>query len=450
LCAPGEKPEFSLFSWFSMLFFTTMAASIMVWGFVEPTFYYSNPPYGIEAFSSAAYEWSLLQTFFHWGPNAYSCYIPFAVGIAYTLHVRKDPHLRVSAACKNIIGEKRANGTFGKVLDIFVMFGILGGMSTSFGMAVPVVLEGVAHITGLEPSPMLMGVLLVLWTLVFGVSVYRGLEKGIKVLSNFNAIVAAIFIAIVLVLGPTLFIFKMFVNTSGMYFQNVFRMSTFMDPIDNTGFVEGWTVFYWAWYLGFATAVGVFVARISRGRTIRQVVIGCTAAISLSAWIIQAIFGSYVINLEMTGVLAVSEIIKEFGTNRAVLEIIKTLPFGNFIVFMHTLLLFTFVATSLDSTSFTLATMSTAKLKGDEEPLTRIKLLWAVMLLTITGTLAAIGGLGAIQVSAIVSSLPLVGVCLLLLVALVKMLKEDLPMENQNLIVIDYAKKMEEKKTNRV
>lgn len=430
LSAPDEEPQFSLLSWFSMIFFTAYAAGIMIWGFVEPAFYYSNPPYGFEAFSSGAYEWSLVQAMFHWGPQGYTVYIPFAVGIAYVLHVRKEPYARVSNSCKRIIGEKRANGIFGKVLDAFVLFGIIGGISTSFGMAAPSVVQGISYMTGMEPTTGLMIGVLVVWTLVFGVSVYRGLEKGIKVLSHFNAILAAIFVTLVFVLGPSLFMLKMLVNSSGLYLDNVIRMSTFMDPISNTGFVESWTVFYWAWYLGFAVAVGIFIAKISKGRTIREVVIGTTVVLSLSGWIIQVIFGSYVIDLELNGVVAVSQILQNFGQDKAVLEILKTLPFSNIVIFLHTLLVFTFVATTLDSTAFTCASVASIQLKGDEEPSRINRVMWAVILLGVAGTLAAIGGLSAIQVSTVVASVPLMGILALQTIALIKMLREDFPIKD--------------------
>ena len=425
LCASGEKAQFSLFSWFCMLFFATMAASIMVWGFIEPTFYYTKPPYEMIPFSNKAIEWSLMQTMFHWGPQAYSLYVPFAVGIAYVLHVRKKPHLRVSAACETIIGTKLSKGPFGKLLDIFVIFGILGGMSTSFGMAVPVIIEGFSYITGIEKTLGLMIGVLISLTFVFGITVFRGLEKGIKALSHFNLILATVFITGILMLGPTVFTLKMFVNSIGLYINNFPRMLTFLDPIANQGFVESWTVFYWAWYLGFATSIGIFVAAISKGRTIREVAIGTTVIIALCAWALQAVFSSYTINLEMTGVLKVSEIISEFGQNRAVVEIVKTLPFGRIWVGLHTLLLFIFVATSLNSTSYTLATMGTKQLKGDEEPTNKAKILWIITLLTVTGTLTLIGGLEAIQVGSVLASVPLMGIVILLVLSVRKMLKED-------------------------
>ncbi len=444
LCAPGEKPQFSVFTWFSMIFMTTMAASIMVWGFVEPVYYFKSPPYGLEPFSNAAYEWALTQTMFHWSPVPFSCYVPFSVGIAYMLHVRKKPFFKVSTACEPIIGKRIANSWIGKVIDILVLFGVIGGMSTSFGMAVPVVQQGFCSLIGVEPSPAIMAGLLVVWTLVFGISVYRGLEKGIAVLSNFNIILASIFIALVAIVGPTILMLKMFVNSGGQMMQNIIRMSTFMDPIEKTGFVEGWTVFYWAWYLGFATAVGLFIGRISKGRTVREVVFGSTIAISACVYIIQTVFGVYVINLQISGTLDVAKILSEVGTNGAVLEIIKSMPMGGLMLFLHTLLLFTFVATSLDSTAFTCSSISTIQLSGDEEPATAVKLLWAVILLAVTGTLAAIGGLNAIQVSSLVFSVPLMGISLILGMAIVKMLNEDFPMQRDSFLTVDYLKKKEE------
>jgi len=442
LCAPGEKPAFSIFGWFSMIFMTTMAASIMVWGFIEPAYYFKSPPFGIEAFSNEAYEWALTQTMFHWSPIPYSIYVPFSVTLAYFIHVRKMQFFKVSQACIGVIGEKNANGLVGKIIDILVLFGVIGGMSTSFGMAIPVVLAGVSKITGGDPeSTGMMVILMASWILVFGVSLYRGLDKGIKVLSNFNVIIGFVFVGLVFVLSDSIFALKMGVTSLGQMIQNLPILTTNMDPIANTGFVEGWTVFYWAWYVGFAAAVGLFISKISKGRTIREVVFGSTVAISAGVFIIQIIFGSYVIDLQISGVFDVATALKDLKSQEVVLKIIETLPMGTFMVVMHTLLLFTFVATSLDSTAFTCASLSTVKLQSDEEPATKNKMVWAVILLVLTGTLATIGGLSAVQVSALVVSAPLLIITLILCIALVKVLKEDYPSSDDEFIYIDYENK---------
>ena len=442
LCQPGEKAPFSMFSWFSMIFMTTMAAGIMVWGFIEPAYYFKSPPFGLEAFSKEAYEWALAQTMFHWSPIPYSIYVPFAVTLAYFIHVRKMEIFKVSQACVGIIGEKNANGALGKFIDILVLFGVIGGMATSFGMAVPNVLEGISKTTGGDAnSTGMLVVLMVAWILVFGVSLYRGLDKGIKVLSNFNVIIGFIFVGLIFVMSNSIFALKMGVTSLGIMIQNLPIMTTNMDPVETTGFVEGWTVFYWAWYVAFAAAVGLFVSKISKGRTIREVVFGSTVAISAGVFLIQIIFGSYVIDLQITETLDVAKALGELSSQGAVLAIVETLPMGSFMVIMYTLLLFTFVATSLDSTAFTCAALSTKKLKSDEEPDTKNKMVWAVILLALTGTLATIGGLSAVQVSSLVVSAPLLVITLILCMALVKALNEDHPQSDDEFIYIDYKNK---------
>lgn len=446
LCAPGEQAQFSVASWFCMIFMTTMAASIMVWGFVEPSYYYTSPPHGLEPFSDEAYVWSLTQTMFHWSPVAYSIYVPFSVTLAYFIHVRKKDVFRVSQACSVAIGEKNANGWVGKVIDILILFGVIGGMSTSFGLAVPVVLEGVGRVTGIDPDStgLLVG-LMSAWLMVFGVSLYRGLDGGMKLISSFTAVIGITFVGLIFILGDSVFALKMGINSLGQMLQNLISMTTFMDPISKTGFVESWTVFYWAWYTGFAAAVGLFIAKISRGRTIREVVFGSTVAISAGVYIIQITFGSYTIDQQISGVFDVAASITSIGTSATVLGIVETLPFGGFMAAMHAILLFAFVVTSLDATAFTCANLSSIRLKSDDEPAINSKLTWAVILMLLTGTLTIIGGLSAVQVSSLIVSVPLVFIAGILVVSLIKMLNEDFPVTDDKFIYVDYKTKSEER-----
>lgn len=432
MCAQGEKPAYSLPSWFAMLFFTTMASSIMIMPFINAMKFIDNPFMGMTAGSSEAYEWATTVSMFLYGPHGYSSYVIFAVGVAFVVHYKKSDKFKVSEVCAPVIGERNANGKLGKVIDVMVLFGVLGGVCTSFGLAVPVVLNGFCALTGMEQSTGLMVAVLLAWTCVFGISVTLGVDKGIKRLSNFNAIMVFVFVFAILIFGPTLFIIKNGMNSFGLMLQNYPRLLFWTDPIEQTGYVEANHIFYYAWFIGFATTTGTFLGKISKGRSVREIVFGSTLAISLCCWIIIAVFGSFSVNLQANGIMDISAVLNELGQNATVIQIVSHLPvLGKLAVVLHTLLLFTFIATTLDSTALNLASMTSVKITGDQEPALANKFFWVFTILILTGFLMVIGGLSVVNVCTTVCSLPMIAVMIIVMMSVIKMFKREFAVDKK-------------------
>ena len=421
---PEDEPEFPYWSWVAMLFCAGIGIAIVNWAFVEPIYYLSGPPFGVKAMSPEAAEWAGVYGQFHWGITPWAFYALLTFPIGYSVYVRKQPHLTLSTASRGILGD-RADGWIGKLLDVVVIFGIVGGVGTSLGLAVPLVSELFSEMLGVENTFGLNIVILLIWTAMFSISVYRGLAKGIRVLSEINMYLAFVLLFFVLAVGPTVFILSMWSNSFGLMVSDFFRLSFYLDPITKGGFPEGWTVFYWAWWIAYGPMMGLFVARISKGRTIRQIVIGELFWGSMGCWLFLAIWGGYTIHVTYNEIVPSVQILNEQGMPAAILSVLKTLPGSKIVLPFYTLLCFIFLATTLDSSAYTLASVSTKELTGEEEPARWNRLFWAFLLAFVGVGLLAVGGLKAVQLSSIIVALPLMPVMVILCLSLMKWLQED-------------------------
>lgn len=421
---PEDRPEFSEFAWAAMMFTAGIGIGLVSWAFVEPVFYLSTPPLGIEPNSTEAMEWAHMYGQFHWGFVPWAFYAVPAVPVAYMLYVREKPSLRISAACEDVLGEG-SRRRWGPLIDTLVIIGLLGGAGTSLGLGVPLVSAFVSAILGVPDTLLVRLAVLGVWTLMFGASVYRGLHRGISILSDINIVLAILILVFILVTGPAVFILSLSTNSLGLILDNFPRMSFWLDPIKQGGFPEAWTLFYWAWWISYAPMMGLFFGRISRGRTIRQLVLGTIIWGSLGCCSFLAICGGYALNLELTGALPVSAILADQGIPATVVAIVQSMPMGSVMLLLFTFLSFVFLATTLDSAAFVLASISTRDLPGDQEPAQLNRLVWAFVLAFIAVGLLIVGGLKTVQSITVITALPLVPVLLLLVVSLLRALKKD-------------------------
>jgi len=419
-----DKIEFSNFSYVSMLFCAGFGIGAMVWGFIENAYYFKSPPFGLVAGSYAAGEYGIAYTLFHRGFAAWAIYCLPAIPIAYSVYVRKMPFLRLSAACEGLIGDK-SKGWVGKLIDILAVFGVVGGVGTSLGLGVPLVSACFSEIFGIPDDMFLKIIVLVLWTALFAASVYRGLKKGIKMLSNINMYLGIAFVVFILLAGPTLFTIKSFTNSCSIYFSDFFRMHLWMNPNKVGGFSESWTAFYWAWWIAYAPMMGLFVARISKGRTIRNVIISELVWGLLGGWFLYAVLASYGSYLNINGILDISAMLKASGQPTTIITILQTLPLSGLVMIVFTILCFVFLATTLDSSAFILASVCSQDIKGTEEPSLWHRMFWAFMLSVVAIALMLVGGLKPLQLSSVIVAVPLMVVLGMMFWSLLKWLKQD-------------------------
>jgi BCCT family betaine/carnitine transporter len=426
---PEDKPEFSTYAWASMIFCAGIGIAIVYWAFIEPVYYLNSSILHVDPTTQKGLLGELAGMYgqFHWGITPWAIYALPTFPIAYAIHVKKIPALRLSAACRGIIGNK-ADGPLGKLIDIVVIFGMIGGVGTSLGLAVPLGTALVANMTGLPESFSLQIIILLVWTALFTVTVWAGLKKGIAKLASLNTYIAYFLLIYVFIIGPTTFILNTWCNSLGLMLSDFFKLSLWTDPISNGGFPEGWTVFYWAWWVAYAPMMGLFVARISKGRTIRQVVFGELVYGSLGCWVFFAIWGGYAIHLQTSGALDVYSILKESGwsNNVTIVAILNAMPGAKYIFIpVFTILCSIFLATTLNSAAYTLSSQVTKNITGDQEPPRWNRTLWGLLLGLLALGLLSTGALKAVQLSSIIVALPLIPVLLLMIFSLMKWLNED-------------------------
>ena len=424
LGGPNDAPEFSYFSWVAMIFAGGIGIAIVNWAWVEPIYYFTSPPFDVEASSNAAAEWALTYGQFHWGFTPWAFYCLPAIPIAYSMYVHNRPGVRLSVASRGVLG-RHSDGWIGSILDSVVVFGIVGGVGTSLGLAVPLVSQLVSGLFGVAPSFMLdVGVLLV-WTAIFSASVWFGLAKGIRILSDINVWLAIFLLAFTFLVGDSLFMVEGWVNSLGKMTSHFVEMSLWTDPVGDSTFWQDWTVFYWAWWIAYAPMMGLFVARISRGRTIRELIIAEMVFGALGCWVFFAIWGGYALELQISGALDVAGILDDGGIPAAVEAILNTLPFSEVITGVFILLCFIFLATTLDSSAYVLASVTSRKLSGYQEPRRSIRLTWAFLIAGVGVALIQLGGLKAVQTSTIVVALPMIPVLGILTWSLIRWLRQD-------------------------
>ena len=429
-----EEPEFKTASWAAMLFCGGIGASILYWGAIEWAYYYQNPPFQLEPGSEEAVRWAATYGVFHWGPIAWCIYLVPAVPIAYFFYVRKQPVLKVSAALMPVIGEARSHGWIGKVIDVLFIFGLLGGGATTLGLAAPLITEGSHYLFGTPKTTETQIVVLLLCTCIFGYSAYAGMEKGIKVLSNINFWGALGLLAFILAAGPTIFMLETGLDSLGRMLSNFFIMATWAEPFGGYGtfkdthFPQDWTIFYWAWWLVFAPSMGLFIARISRGRTIKQMVTGSIFFGSMGCFLFFMVLGNYGLSLQLSGTLDVVGILNAEGATKAIFSILEQLPFSTIVIAVFTLLCLIFTATTFDSISYILA--SVVQNDVTEEPMRWNRLFWAFAMSFMPSVLMFMGGLETLQTAAIVGGLPLLFITVMLMISAVKAASLDLSYQN--------------------
>ncbi len=426
LGGPEEKPEYSDAHWVAMMFTAGVGAGLVVWGFAEPIFYLQGPPFGVEPHSPKAVEWAHAYPLFHWGVISWSMFCFTAVPVAYMLYVRNEPSLRVSSVCAPVL-PAGLRPLLGPLIDIFIILGIVGGNATALGLGAPLISAFVAELLGVPDSIVIKFGILIVWVLLFGTSVILGLKKGIQRLADINMVLALTALAFILIAGPTLYILDMTTNSVGVMLDNLFAMALWTDPVGGSSFPDDWTIFYWAWYLAFAGFVSLFIARISRGRTLKEMILGVLIWGTLGTSIFMAVAGGYALHLETSGALPLSDILTNDGMSVLVAKILSTLPFPKIVLGGFIVLCIIFYATNIDSAAYVLASICTKNLRGDQEPTRFVRIIWAIMLALMTAGLIVSGGLRTIQAATIVSSLPLIPIMCLMWMSLQRWLRATPP-----------------------
>ncbi|WP_116394407.1 BCCT family transporter [Paenibacillus sp. ATY16] len=420
LGADDDEPEYSTISWFAMLFSAGMGIGLVFWGVAEPLSHYSSPPEGATGGTTEAARLAMRYSFFHWGLHPWAIYTVISLTLAY-FQFRKGYKGLISSTFIPLIGEKLAQGWVGKIIDTLAIIATAFGVATSLGLGTLQINGGLSHLFGLPSSILVQTLIILAVTILFLLSATTGLDKGIKLLSNLNLTIAVILMLFVLLMGPTSFIFDTFTLSLGGYLQNIIEMSLRLTPFTQGTWVGAWTLFYWAWWIAWAPFVGTFIARVSKGRTIKEFVLGVLLVPSTFGFIWFAVFGGTGLRLEMFDKVHLAQAVKEDMTTALFLTL-EQLPLGTIISVVATLLIITFFITSADSATFVLGMLSS---DGRLDPSNKVKIIWGVLQSSIALVLLISGGLNGLQTASIAAALPfaiiLIGMC----ASLQKALREE-------------------------
>jgi glycine betaine transporter len=392
-----DTPEFSNFSWFGMLFGSAIAAGIVFWGPAEPAYHYMSPPpyFGGDPKTAAAASHAMTYSFFHWGLSAWAIYVLLTIPLAHACYTKKLP-FRFSSAFYYVLGD-RIHGPWGKVLDIFAVFATLGGLATTTGLVALQLASGLKYQYGIHMGSGSMYIIIGVLTAVFTLAVYTGIEKGVKFLGDVNMYVFIGVWFFVLIFGPTLFLLKLTEDSIGQYLLHFVPLSLYTAPGVKGNWLGSWTVFYWAWWMSWAPFVSVFIARISKGRSIRETVAAVLLLPTIADFLWYGVIGGAGISYDVTGT------IKAHGVESAIFAIAQHLPLTGILAVFLIFLICTFFLTSADSAAMSLAMFTS----GHENPSRNLRAFWGIALGAVAALLAGTGSLKAIQTASIATAFPL-------------------------------------------
>jgi len=421
----NEKPEYSTFKWISMMIACGLGSATVYWAFIEWAYYIETPGLGIEPNSQRAYEMALPYNMFHWGFSAWTLYALVGIPICYHLYIRKNQGLSLSSIISSITGIKQ-NGIVGRIIDVMFIFICFGGLSITLGVSVPLVNSVLSTVLGIEETFMMNIVLILIISIVYSLSSYIGLQKGMARIANFTTKLAIILCVGILIAGPTFFIIANSTNAIGLMLQNFVQMSLFTDPIGKSGFPQSWTIFYWLYWITYAPFTGIFIAKVSKGRTLRSVIVNTLISGSAGCFIFFGVIGSLTIERQLSGMVDIVGMLASGQDNSAIIEVLQTLPLSGVFMILFCAVSVLFLATTLDGAAFTMASTATPKLKEHEDPHPMHRLFWCVMLALVPLTMIFIGAdLNTIKTSAIITGVPIVFLMIVMIIGWMRWMVKD-------------------------
>ncbi|WP_367104035.1 BCCT family transporter [uncultured Psychrobacter sp.] len=421
-----EKPEYKLLSWIGMLFSAGIGIGLLYWGTAEPLYHYMAPPLG-EGETVASAKLAMNISFLHYGIHVWALYGMVALALAY-FHYRRGLPLAIRSTLYPILG-KKIYGGWGHTVDTLAVFGTMFGVVTTLGLGVLQINSGLDTLFGIPNNISVQIILIAIITVLAGMSLFLGLDKGIKRLSDINIFLTIILLSFVIILGPTQFIFNSFIENIGNYIHQVVPLGFWTESYEGEqNWQASWTIFYWAWWISWSPFVGVFVARISRGRTIREFTLGVLLIPVAILFLWFTAFGGSAVHMELMAAMdpnVVSPGLVEAvraDTGSAIFKLMESYPLTTvFNLLIVTMIVLWFV-TSSDSASFVIDMLTSG---GDTDPPKIQRLFWAGTEGVIAAVLLAAGGLTALQAASIVSGLPFAVVILVMMYSLLRGLSRD-------------------------
>lgn len=404
-------PEYSNRSWFAMLFAAGMGIGLVFWGTAEPLTHYMS--FGGD---EGAANLAMKKVFMHWGFHPWAAYAIIGMSLGY-FQCRKNAPGLISSIFLPLLGEKGVKGPIGKLIDVCAVFATVAGFATSLGQGTMQINSGLNFLFQVPKTDMVKVIIIFTLMVIYTCTAVKGIDKGVKFLSDINFVLAFTIMLGVFLIGPKLLSINVFINSLGSYINSFVADSFSSNPFGDKTWLGSWTIFYWAWWIAWGPFVGTFIARISRGRTIREFVIGVIFAPSIVSFLWFSIFGSLGLNLDKQMIAKAVE-----STETVLFVVLREYPLGMVFSFIAICLLITFSITSSNSGIFALSMFSSS---GDMNPGNGKKILWGALLALLTLVLLMSGGLAALKNSSIIAAFPLAIIMLLACFCLLKALKSE-------------------------
>ncbi len=415
----NDKPEYSTGSWLAMLYSAAMGCGLVFWGVAEPVMHYVTPPIG-EGSTSQAANTSMKFVYFHWGFNAWAIYAVVALGLAYFQYRKNLPGL-VSSIFYPFLKD-RIYGPIGKSIDIYITFLTAIGVSTVLGITTLQLNAGLNTVWGVPNTLTVQIILISIVTVLFLGSAYSGINRGVKYLSNINMIIAMFLMVLILFLGPTSQIMRIFVNSSGEYLRDIIPMSLRLETFSEDKWIAAWTIFYWAWWSTWAPFVGTFIARISKGRTIREFLVGVLIIPTFFTFMWFAVMGGSALHIiHDLGQTALVESINNDMTT-ALFSFFEYFPLSSLLSFVAILLICSFFITSADSATYVLGMYSG---NGTLNPSATLKIIWGLFITGSAIVLLISGGVTAVQTVSTAIAFPFYILMFIMVFAILKSVRKE-------------------------
>lgn len=412
------EPEFKTLSWFAMLFSAGMGIGLLFWSIAEPINHFGNPPMAEGGTQTAAKE-AMNFTFLHWGLHAWGIYALVGLSLAYFTYSRGLP-LTIRSVFYPFLGDK-IYGIIGDIIDIFAVLATLFGLATSLGFGVQQVAAGLSHVFGVSSGITTQVLLIGGITGVATLSVILGVDKGVRVLSEWNMRIAIVLLVLVVVLGSTLFIFESYLENLGNYASSLFEISLWNESYTDTDWQNNWTVFYWGWWIAWSPFVGMFIARVSKGRTIKEFILGVLIVPTLVTFFWITAFGSSALQDVLGGNEVLVDAVND-DVATALFVFLENFPFSSILSVIGIVLIIGFFVTSSDSGSLVIDSLTSG---GKIDAPVGQRIFWAISEGAVAAVLLIGGGLGALQTASVATGLPFAFILLIMCYSLYKGLNEE-------------------------
>ena len=417
LGTPGDKPDFSFLTWLGLIFTSGTGGSLLYLASVEWIWIIQQPPFGAAPGSVQAARWASAYGMFHWGPSAWAWYLICAVPIGWFMHVKKTTSLKISDLCRGWLGN-RVDGVCGHLLNFFYMFGLLGGAVTSLALGTPMISAVFCRVFNLDPEGRAINIFVIfIWTLVPLLILFFGLKNGVARASNWNIRADILMLLAILICGPTAFILNQSIDGLGLMLQNFITMSLSTDAIGRGGFPQAWTVFYFSWWVVYAIPFGLFIARISKGRTIRQLIVCGTLAGSLGCMVFYMVLANFGLYLQTNQIIDFIPVINGEGRGVVVARLLEQLPWSPLFLFAFgTIALISYI-TGHCTVGYALGFATQKRADCRREPEFWNIAFWLILTGVVATTLYLLDAqsLQPLQTVSILTGLPLCGVVFILL-----------------------------------